>query len=57
MKTKREAVIFLQDDCDLYVHPPNISNKDYFKAVFEGKIKVSNYENRLEISYYLLKKE
>jgi hypothetical protein len=43
MKSKKEATNFLEDECDLYTHPSHLSNKQYFRAVFTGEIKVRLY--------------
>lgn len=41
MKTKKEAVSVIHDDCDFYLHSESLSNQYYFGALFTGEIKVS----------------
>ena len=55
MKNKKEACNFLNDECDLYIHPLHLSNKKYFAAVFSGEIKVSFFENFIKIKKYFIR--
>ncbi len=52
IKCKKDAVQFLQDDCNLYIHPPNLSNRYYLKAVFDGSIKVSFLSNLIRLTLF-----